>query len=209
MALTECAKGHLYDSALYQSCPYCEGNMNRVEFSAPAAGSGVGKTVAGGAAAPAPADEVGATTAPAAYRARQQNPEDSAGKTVAVFQKNFSREPVTGWLVCVEGAEKGKDYRIAARNNSIGRSESMDICIKGEMAVFCLNHARLSYDGKHNSFYLIPAESTNNVYINDEPVYVPTKLSARDVIELGESKFVFIPFCDDWFDWQKGMKKDK
>ena len=126
---------------------------------------------------------------------------------MAVFQKSFSREPVTGWLVCIEGAEKGKDYRIAAKNNSIGRSETADISIK-DQAVSRENHARLSYDGKHNKFYLIPAESTNNIYINDEPIFVPTVLKKGDVIELGESKFIFIPFCDDAFNWQDGLKQD-
>ena len=185
MALTECANGHLYDSDQYPTCPYCSGNMNRMEFSA-APDAGLGKTV--GITPSAPASQ------------------PDTGKTVAVFQKSFSREPVTGWLVCIEGAEKGKDYRIAAKNNSIGRSETADICIK-DQAVSRENHARLSYDGKHNKFYLIPADSTNNIYINDEPIFVPTLLQKGDVIELGESKFIFIPFCDEAFSWQKDEKQ--
>ena len=206
MALTECANGHLYDSAQYASCPYCSGNMNRVEFSA-APDSGPGKTVGVMGGAPSQGAEVGATVAPTSYQARR--PGTDTGKTVAVFQKNFTREPVTGWLVCVEGSEKGKDYRITARTNTIGRSDSMDICIKGDSTISRENHARLSYDGKHNKFYLIPAESTNNIYLNDEPVYVPTQIKKGDVIELGESKFIFIPFCDDAFTWQKDEKQDK
>lgn len=189
MALKECSNGHLYDSDKYSACPYCDGNMNRVEFS-PAPSSGIGKTV--GVANSTPVNPQGNDT----------------GKTVAVFQKNFSREPVTGWLVCIEGAEKGKDYRIAAKNNSIGRNENMDICISSDPAISRENHARLSYDGKHHHFYLIPAESTNNIYINDEPIYVPTRLNKGDVIELGESKFIFSPFCDDRFNWQDGLKQD-
>ena len=187
MALTECANGHLYDSDQYATCPYCGGNMNRVEFSA-APEPSVGKTVGIAPSAPAP--------------------QPDTGKTVAVFQKSFSREPVTGWLVCIEGAEKGKDYRIAAKNNTIGRSETADICIREDQAISRENHARLSYDGKHNKFYLIPAESTNNIYINDEPIFVPTVLKKGDILELGESKFIFIPFCDDAFNWQDGLKQD-
>lgn len=206
MALTECANGHLYDSDQYASCPYCSGNMNRVEFSA-APGPGPGKTVGVMGGPPAQGTEVGATVAPANYQARRQGAD--TGKTVAVFQKNFKLEPVTGWLVCIEGPDKGRDYRIAAKNNSIGRGESADICIKGDQAVSRENHARLSYDGKHNNFYLIPAESTNNIYINDEPVYVPTRLNKGDLLELGESKFIFIPFCDETFNWQDGLKQDR
>lgn len=194
MAVIECANGHLYDTNQYSACPYCSVNLNRLDFGA-------------GNNSPASASEVGATVAPAGYnRARRQDSEKDLGKTVAVYQKNFSREPVAGWLVCIEGVEKGKDYRVAAKNNSIGRSEMMDICIKGDRAVSRENHARIAYDGKNNNFYLIPAESVNSVYINDEPIYAPTRLKKGDIIELGESKFVFVPFCDDTFNWQDGLK---
>ena len=199
MALTECASGHLYDSAQYKTCPYCQGGVNRVEFGG---NSAIGKTV-GGPGTVTPAPEVGSTVAPGSYRAK----ENETGKTVAVLQKSMKVEPVCGWLVCIEGKEKGRDYRIEAKNNTIGRSEKMDICIKGDDTISRENHARLAYDVKHNAFHLIPAESTNSIYVNDEPVYVPTKLNAYDLIEFGESKFVFYPFCTDAFTWQDGLKK--
>ena len=37
--------------------------------------------------------------------------------------------PVVGWLVCIEGPSKGKDYRMIAEKNFIGRSPEMDIRI--------------------------------------------------------------------------------
>lgn len=107
----------------------------------------------------------------------------------------------------IEGADKGKDFRIWAKNNTVGRSEKMDICIKGDTTISRENHARLAYDGKHNNFHLIPAENTNNIYLNDEPVYLPTMLKSYDVIELGDSKFVFVPFCNEKFTWQDGLKR--
>jgi pSer/pThr/pTyr-binding forkhead associated (FHA) protein len=116
-------------------------------------------------------------------------------------------EPVVGWLVCIDGTEKGKDFRVWAKNNTIGRSEKMDVCIKGDATISRENHARLAYDEKHNKFHLIPAESTNNIYLNDEPIYVPSVLEAYDVIELGESRFIFVPLCNDRFDWKDGLKK--
>lgn len=194
MAVIECTNGHLYNTDQYSACPYCNANLNRLDFGA-------------GNNSQASASEVGATVAPAGYnRDRRQDSEKDIGKTVAVFQKNFSREPVAGWLVCIEGVERGKDYRVTAKNNSIGRSEMMDICIKGDRTVSRENHARIAYDGKHNNFYLIPADSVNSIYINDEPIYAPTQLKKGDIIELGESKFVFVPFCDDAFNWQDGLK---
>lgn len=167
------------------------GGGNRINFGE----GGTGTTVAAGG-------ELGKTVAATV------TDKSDTGKTVGVFQKRMSFEPVVGWLVCVEGPEEGKDYRIYGRNNTIGRSEKMDICIKGDSTISRENHARLAYDEKHNAFHLIPAESTNAIYLNDEPVYVPTKLEAYNVIEFGDCKLIFIPFCNDHFTWQTGLKQD-
>jgi hypothetical protein len=201
MAVQECANGHLYDTDQYASCPYCEGGGNRINFG----NSNLGKTVAAAVPVAGAAEPIGSTVAPASYR-RQQEDRDT-GKTVAVFQKRMNCEPVVGWLVCLEGAEKGKDYRIYGKNNTIGRSEKMDICIKGDSTISRENHARLAYDEKHNAFHLIPGESTNTIYLNDEPVYMPTKLEAYDIIELGDCKMTFVPFCNEKFSWQTGFKQ--
>lgn len=197
MAIQECVNGHLYDTDQHASCPYCQGEGNRINFG----GSEVGKTVGA-----APGGEIGATVAPESYEKKRDR--SDTGKTVGAFQKKMSFEPVVGWLVCIEGPEKGKDYKIYGRNNTIGRSEKMDICIKGDTSISRENHARLAYDAKHNVFHLIPAESTNMIYLGDEPVYVPTKLTAYDLIEFGDCKLIFIPLCNDRFTWQTGLSQD-
>lgn len=220
MAFTECANGHLYDSEQYAVCPYCNGGGNRIEFGGGAA-SDIGKTApvgggfgsSGGTSAGSPAGgpagmaDIGATVAPQSYRKAMEEKEEDTGKTVGVFQKKMKIEPVVGWLVCIEGPDKGKDFRIWAKNNTIGRSEKMDICIKGDTTISRENHARLAYDDKHNNFHLIPAESTNNIYLNEEPIYVPTKLGEYDVIEFGDSKFIFVAFCNEKFTWSDGLKQ--
>ncbi len=197
MALQECTNGHIYDTDQYASCPYCSGG-NRIDFGAD---TGIGKTVA----ASAPVNhEIGATVAPVSYKNNQQ--ESDIGKTVGVFQKKMSFEPVVGWLVCIEGPERGKDYRIYGKNNTIGRSEKMDICLKGDTSISRENHARLAYDKRHNAFHIIPADGTNSVYLNDEPVYVPMTLKANDIIEIGDYKLCFVPFCNDKFTWDDDKK---
>lgn len=213
MSLVECGKGHIYDAELYQSCPYCNGGMNRVEFGQDD-GSGIGKTVPvneytqqNAQAIKAPA-ELGQTVAPSGYRNRMEENKKSedTGKTVAVFQKSMQLEMVVGWLVCIEGNDKGKDFRIYAKNNSIGRSEKMDICIKGDTTISRENHARIAYDERHNVFHLIPGESANNIYLAGEPIYVPVKLDEYQEIEIGETKLVFVSFCNEKFNWQEGLK---
>lgn len=200
MALQECANGHLYDTDQYPTCPYCSGGANMINFGA---ANEVGRTVAATNAVVPPISEVGSTVAPQAYMKKEEpKPSSDIGKTVGVFQRKMNFEPVVGWLVCISGPEKGKDFRIYGKNNTVGRSEKMDICIKGDTTISRENHARLAYDEKHNAFHLIPAESTNTIYLNDEPVYVPAKLTARDIIEFGDCKLMFVPLCDDNFSWK-------
>lgn len=197
MALQECGNGHIYDTDQYASCPYCSGG-NRIDFGAD---SGVGKTVA--ASSPV-FSEIGATVAPQGYRNKQE--ESDIGKTVGVFQKKMSFEPVVGWLVCIEGPEKGKDYKIYGRNNTIGRSETMDICLKEDTSISRENHAKIAYDKRHNAFHVIPADGANAVYLNDEPVYVPVVMKAYDLLEVGDYKLSFVPFCNENFTWEDEKK---
>ncbi len=216
MALTECANGHLYDTDLYQSCPYCNGGSHMINFGggdtgigktvgsiSPVGDSGIGKTVGAPSMMPSASSEVGATVAPAGYRgAKEESESDDTGKTVAMIKKSTNIDPVVGWLACIEGVEKGRDYRIYGKNNTIGRTDKNDIVIKGDTTITRENHARIGYDPKNNNFHLIPGESTNAIYVNDDPVYVPTVLNDRDVIELGESKFIFVALCNEKFNWQ-------
>lgn len=115
-------------------------------------------------------------------------------------------EPVVGWLVCIEGVQRGKDYKIRQGKNYIGRSDEMDISIVGDNTISRKNHASIVYDPKMRKFSLLPGESGGLVYISnqvkkDEAVLTTQELSAYDVIEIGKSKFIFINLCGIHFDW--------
>lgn len=202
MALQQCENGHLYDTDQHSICPYCTNGTNVINFRV--GERSIGKTVTSANFVTPQTSGVGATVAPRSYIDRDRS---DIGKTVGVFQKKMNLDPVVGWLVCIEGMDKGKDFRIYAKNNSVGRSEKMDICIKNDQTISRENHARLAYDEKHNAFHLIPVGSSNTIYLNDEPIYVPVKLKARDIIEFGESKLIFVPLCDDSFNWKKNGDK--
>ena len=46
---------------------------------------------------------------------------DDPDKTMSINGTTESVNPVTGWLVCIEGPHYGKDYKIHAGKNFIGR----------------------------------------------------------------------------------------
>ena len=197
-----CSAGHVYDADQFASCPYCNRNTRAIQFGATAAPAGYGATTAPagyGAAHAGRDDTIGQTVMPEAIRRRMEQERDN--RTVGEFKRKLGYEPVVGWLVCVEGPEVGKDYRLFGRINSIGRAEGNDVVLAQEHTVSQKNHVRLAYDAKHNNFQLIPGEGTNVTYLNDEPLYVPQKLNAYDVLEMGATKLIFVPLCSERFRW--------
>lgn len=216
---TTCGFGHLYDSDQYAACPYCNRGAKAIVFS----GGGAGKTtmpvdLGGGPAPTAPgrtvapgfggnsaqSGDIGKTVIPDSLKERMQKEEKN--KTVGVFKKKTGLDPVVGWLVCIEGPEKGKDYRLFNRINMIGRAETNDVVLAEEQTVSQVNHARLAYDEKHNNFQMIPGDGHNVAYLNDAPLYVPQMLNAYDVIEFGDTKLLFIPLCTERFQWKREEK---
>ncbi len=149
-------------------------------------------------------DNPGHTVAPEAYRKRNEE----QNKTVALGHRDMKRDPVVGWLVCIDGPEKGKDYRLFDKQNTVGRSERNDVYISEDKSISRENHARIAYEPRHNAFTLIPGENMNNIYLNGQPIYTPMPIKPYDCLEFGESKFLMVPFCSDLFNWNDGLKRD-
>lgn len=114
--------------------------------------------------------------------------------------------PVCGWLVCIEGARIGRDYKIKNGKNFVGRGDDMDIQILGDNEISRRNHTIIVYDAKKKNTVILPGDAAGIAYLNQEAVYVPTELMPYDTIELGRSKFVFVPFCGEHFEWNDVKK---
>ena len=107
---------------------------------------------------------------------------------------------MVGWLVCVEGAEKGRDYRIHAGRNFIGRSLKMDIAVVDDVKISRENHCSVVYDPHSNGFSLVPGEGTNT-YLGGQQIMKPQPINDNDEIKLGDSMFVFISYCKGERKW--------
>lgn len=131
---------------------------------------------------------------------------DDPDKTVPLTGAEEYAEPVTGWLVCIEGAAYGRDYKIHSGKNFIGRGDNMNIQILGDNSISRINHAAIVYDEKKRTTYLLPGDSTGLAYVDEEAVYAPVELKAYAIIEMGKSKFLFIPLCGENFEWGNGKE---
>jgi hypothetical protein len=117
---------------------------------------------------------------------------------VGVVRKQLGIDPVVGWLVCIEGAQRGRDYRLHSERNLIGRAAEMDVCITGDEAISRTAHAAIVFEPRQRTFRLSTGEGRGLVYLNGEVVEGMTKLEANAVIELGQTKLMFIPFPFAW-----------
>lgn len=173
MGMKRCESGHYYDSGKHMVCPLCSA-VNAVE---------------------APARQVGLAPPPPVAAS-------AGGKTVALMKKEKGIDPVVGWLVCVNGPDRGVDYRIKGEKNFIGRANNMDICVAHDETISRENHAAVSYNSKKKSFKVLPGEGRGLVYLNGDEVDGPLELEKGDKIELGQTALMFVPLCGDDFDWE-------
>ncbi len=181
MKLTRCERGHYYDAQLHSRCPSCG-----------VPGLDVSNSVL---------KEASPETMVTQVRGQTVGPVD-IGVTVAMVRKNIGIDPVVGWLVCVAGPEKGRDYRVRSERNGIGRGSDMAVCIQGDEAISRQNHAYISFNPRKGSFRIAPGDGRGMTYLNGEEVDVPMPLQAYDRIELGQTHLVFVPLCGEHFNWE-------
>lgn len=202
MEMRLCPNNHYYDQSTHAQCPYCNGSA-----AAPISGGEVGKTMplmSGGS------EDIGKTmpVRPTEFAGKTEaawgSPPPGSmddGRTRAIIREEIGLDPVAGWLVCTEGTEKGRDYRMHSDNNFIGRAENMDITIRNDDTVSRVNHAVISYDSRDKTYYFAQGSGRGIVRVNGKAVLSTVELTAYDKIEIGSTKFIFVPLCGEGFDW--------
>ena len=111
--------------------------------------------------------------------------------------------PVVGWLVCVEGADRGRDYQIRDGYNTIGRDPSNDIAIQNDNFISREKHAMIAYDRREKVFFFGPAEGRNIVRLNGKLLMQASEIHPYDIIDFESTKLMFVPFCGERFNWDE------
>jgi FHA domain len=124
------------------------------------------------------------------------------GKTVGIYAHlGGAVDPVVGWLACVDGPDKGQDWRLVSGRNAIGRAEGMSVRLAADASVSRERHAVISFDPRRRSFSLAPGEGPGLVYCNGQEVVMPVTLAPHDRIEVGASTLLFVPLVGQRFSW--------
>lgn len=170
MAIVQCEYGHYYDDEKFTACPHCGEQAAEDEL-----------TMSFVEEEERVIDKLAAMV----------NGEE---KTVGFYQVKMKADPVVGWVVCTEGPERGRDFRIHTGRNFIGRSNRMDISVIDDPAVSREKHCSIVFEPIQKEFMLAPGEG-RATYINTRILKEPEALKDGDVIGIGDSKFVFVAFC--------------
>lgn len=143
-------------------------------------------------------------------------------RTVSVYsiRSNFAAEnaqpgewdgsPAVGWLICLSGKYLGRDFRLHAGKNYVGRSEKMDVVLKGMMTVSRDRHVTVLFEPKKKIYIVQPGESKELAYLNEQLILQPKLLKQGDIITVGDVDLMFQPLCSaDGFDWSKYIPEYK
>ncbi len=137
-------------------------------------------------------------------KGRRPEPDDG-GVTVIDLPASVKIDPAVGWLVCIEGVDKGRFFRLVKGNNSIGRpgnGNKYDVELSDQAISRKTACGMVVYDEKSNRFYVTPETGSNvNPYLNDEILLAPQLLTPRAVLAVAGDVLVFVPFCCDKFKW--------
>ncbi len=108
---------------------------------------------------------------------------------------------VTGWLVCTEGPEKGRDYRLRYGFNKIGRSYEMDVCIFEDEEISRDAHCSVVYESRSNRFLLAPGQGTLT-WLGGELVEEPREILSGERFQIGGTTLEFVAFCRNGVTWE-------
>ncbi len=234
MNLVRCENGHFYDKDKNSGgCPYCAQISNSPREAgpknqpasplpsrsepdtaavAPHPSSGLSSPVRPAAPAPAPAPKAD-ENAPKPSAPRQplsdirEDTDDNC--TIGYYSRVIGVEPVVGWLVCTEGEYKGESFKLKSGRNFIGRAANMDVVLSADHSISRFKHAAVIYEPRSRQFIVTAGESRELCYLNGEVVLSNMKMEAYDVLNLGSTSLMLVPFCGKRFSWEEGLSDDE
>jgi hypothetical protein len=113
---------------------------------------------------------------------------DEPMKTVALSLDSINQQnrEVVGWVVIMNGEQKGKDFRLFPGRNVVGTSADCDIVLTD--AYLSSKHCAVRYEDEQYS--MVDLDSTNGTYVNGKKTS-KVELIDNDTIRLGKTELKF------------------
>lgn len=189
MAIIQCPNKHYYDNVKFSECPHCRDLRQDKDTQ---------KTVAKypSSAPSSNSDEIKTMSLKSSLKNDHDN--DTGTKTIAKYVTDRNMNPIAGWLVCIDGENKGRSFEIHIGKNFVGRSMKMDIHTNDEK-ISRENHYSIIFEPNKCEFFIM--QGNGITYINDELLSNAVMLKENDKIEAGSSTYRFVPYCKEGRDW--------
>jgi hypothetical protein len=100
--------------------------------------------------------------------------------------KEARKGEVCGWLVALNGAHKGEDFRLRVGKNVLGSAADCEVVLTDKK--ISRKHATVRFEG--GEFQIADLDSSNGTFVNDEKVQ-KHDLIDNDIIKLGDIEFEF------------------
>lgn len=200
--ITRCNKGHWYDTSVSKECPHCKQAGQRLGIQLNDMEED-DKTISLAEVDSSLGAELGNMMNVSSIPAEGGQSDEDDDKTIAFgFFHITEISPVAGWLICMTGTERGRDYRLHAGKNFVGRGTSMDVLMADDKTIARDKHCSVIYDPKGNAFY-VSREGGNLVYLNGRILDDSQELQEGDEITIGNTKLMFVPFCREGRTWER------
>lgn len=154
--IVRCENGHYYDSGKYESCPHCLNTK-----------------------------EPDVTEIKSTEKFKKRTNKSPIGKNDLKSVDNPDNKLIAGWIVCIEGSNKGQDFKVKT----------------DEDFIFEKNCLAITYNQSENEFFIQPYGNSDLFYLNNTPILESENLKSYDMITIGKNKFIFIPLCGENFKW--------
>ena len=209
--VTKCKSGHWYDPQLFNECPHCKKDSEKLKLSINDEEEDDRTVSMMDLTLDSQLDQMSSSNmSPAPDLSTfdfgiisSDTLSEDDDKTISFWDFGVSRLPaVTGWLVGLTGEDTGKDFRLHTGKNFIGRSINMDVVLSEDKRISREKHCSITYDPKGNQFY-VEAEMGNVVYLNKKMVENVCELHEGDILNLGDTELAFVPYCKEERKWEK------
>lgn len=204
--MVSCPNGHYYNASIHATCPQCGGGQPMGATESVGNGSFIPTMPLGGGYSSDPGPTGGGMGGTVGPTFGDGSIGDTGKTIIGGLDDSFSQgsqEPVVGWLVCISGPMRGRDFRVHAGYNYIGR-QTGDILLPDDNQISRQNHAMIAYDNMDHAYFFGPSGGRNLVRVNGKTVFNATEIHNYDVITLGTSHLMFVGLCGTHFDWNEG-----
>lgn len=188
MRIINCVKGHFYDADMFPECPHCLGEINK---DIPLQSTSVMRRKMNGVndgEMPVPEAPVNMTVP-----TQEAIPESKTKIRTDLNQDNMNdkksvddrkKKLVVGWLVCIEGEDRGEVSTIYNESNMI----------------YGLN---IVFNEELNRIYLNLLFSETVPDINNRRISDSEYIYDQDKLRIGKNTYMVVELCKGGFSWKK------